>query len=268
MLSEDEHYSGSPQPIYSIGHTGPIGYVYSDGSYRSTIPNPEVSIIVATYGYDEPEWIEGYDGGGFWQDDDEDWLEDHPWEVLAQRAVDSASVQRNDHKVEVVRVYGKNDLCVARNEGARRARGDWLIFLDADDELSPGYVKAMLAAEGDIRKPATLGVVDGVEDDEPVMIPKTDLLKRNHIVIGAMVNKFKFLQAGGFKPGLKALEDWDLWRRMVYFHEASVTEVPDAVYRVHVRGGSRNSNTRNHHDAYKYIQRCFAEEARKRGVAL
>lgn len=262
------NHDQTPQPIYSLSHTGPVGYVYPDGRFRSAIPDPEVSVIVATYGYDEPEWIEGYDGGGYWQDDDEDWLEDHPWEALAERAVASVGVNRLDHKVEVVRVYGKDDLCVARNKGARRARGEWLIFLDADDELSPGYVKAMLAADGDIRKPATLGVVDGVEDDEPVMIPKTDLLKRNHIVIGAMVNKFKFLQAGGFQPGLKALEDWDLWRRMVYFHGATVTEVPDAVYRVHVREGSRNQDTKNHREAYSQIQWKFREEARKRGVVL
>ena len=32
------------------------------------------------------------------------------------------------------------------NQGARQAHGDWLIFLDADDELAPGYVGAMRRA--------------------------------------------------------------------------------------------------------------------------
>ena len=190
----------------------------------------EVCIIVATYG-DDPKW-----------------------DALANRAVESTHGQG----AKVLRIHG-DTLASARNEAAQYANSNWLIFLDADDELSPGYVVAMLkAGEGDIRKPSTLGVVNGKEDDYPVMIPKRNLRAANHIVIGAMVRCDLFRAVGGFRE-LSALEDWDLFQRMV-LAGGVVTEVCDAVYRVHVNGDGRNSNTAAHRSAYIEV-RNFNREA-------
>lgn len=263
-------YKQPPQPIYSLGSSRPIGYIRSDGSYDYTTPKPKVSVIVATFGYDEPGWIDTYDGEGYWQDTDEDWLEDHPWEVLAQKAVKSINTNRDDHRVEVIRVYGET-LAKARNEGASRARGEWLIFLDADDELDENYIANMYAAavylKGDIFKPSTLGMYDNGEVDKtPVLIPKRNLLRANHIVIGAMVRKTMFEAAGGFME-LPALEDWDLWLRCVLMHDAKVVEVPTAIYRVRVRDNSRNQDTKAHNTAYRDIVGWSRPIARSRGIS-
>lgn len=146
----------------------------------------------------------------------------------------------------------EDSLARARNEAAAAAEGSHLVFLDADDELSPGYVEAMMAGVADIRKPSTLGVYeDGSTDEQPVMIPTRDIRTANHIVIGAMVNRDLFLASGGFRD-LPILEDWDLWRRLV-LGGASVEEIPDAVYRVSVRAGSRNADHALHGRVYRQI---------------
>lgn len=174
------------------------------------------------------------------------------WNPLAQRAV--KSVMNQTVEAQIVRVHG-DSLADARNKGGYKAKGDWLIFLDASDELDSHYVEAMAEGVGDIRRPATLGIVDGVEDDYPVLIPRTNILERNCIVIGAMIRKKDFIQIDGFSPDLEALEDWHCWLRLIN-QGALVGDVPDAIYRVHFDSEKpgRNSNIKNHGRAYAKIR--------------
>lgn len=179
--------------------------------------------------------------------------ENQQYRLLALVAAASAANQTVP-PVEVIRIH-ENTLQEARNNGAEQAKGEWLIFLDADDELDSHYIEAMCQAEGDIRRPATLGVVDGIEDKEPVMIPRKDLLVTNFIVIGAMHRREDFLAVGGFND-YPCLEDWDLWLRMVA-NGAEVVDVPDAIYRVHVTPDSRNSDVGVHAKVYSKIRKQY-----------
>lgn len=166
------------------------------------------------------------------------------------RAIKSAELARPD----IALWLHKETLAEARNKGAEMVNTDWLIFLDADDELDSRYVDAMRRASGDIRKPSTIGVYpDGSEDDAPAMIPQRDLDRANHIVIGAMCRASMFWEVGGFRE-YPILEDWDLFRRM-WKAGAEVVEVPDAIYRVHVNEGSRNQDQALHTRVYNQIRR-------------
>ena len=51
---------------------------------------------------------------------------------------DTVSVlsRHHDARLRVITCADNGGCCVARNIGARTARGDWLIFLDSDDELT------------------------------------------------------------------------------------------------------------------------------------
>lgn len=162
------------------------------------------------------------------------------WTPLADRA--AASAENQTVKPEVVMISRAHDLKTARNSAAEVCDSEWLVFLDADDELDPNYLEAMLNASGDIRQPATLGVVDGKEDPFPVVLPAKPLIEGNYIVIGAMVRREEFILAGGFRD-YPIYEDWDLWIRLV-LRGASVQSVPAAIYRVHVREDSRNNQDR------------------------
>lgn len=174
------------------------------------------------------------------------------WDPLAERAIKSAELQTVAFD-DIIRLHG-NDLQTARNAAADQARTDWLCFLDADDELDDHYHEAMIQGPvnvNEIRRPATLGVhPDGHEDDFPVMIPRCDLRVANCIVIGAFVRRQHFLTAGGFSND-PILEDWDLFIRM-HLDGATIVEVPDAVYRVHVRSGSRNTPNATHDELLRH----------------
>lgn len=170
--------------------------------------------------------------------------------------------------VEAIRVHA-GTLHEARNAAAEMAAGEWLVFVDADDELDRRYVFAMArAAVGcdpmrTIFQPATQGVYEDGTEEPPNVIPAArTLYERNHLVIGTMVSKRLFLEAGGFweEP---AGEDWSLWLRC-YALGATSVPVPEAIYRVGVREGSRNAPRPDLGPIYRDILRRHHEWARER----
>lgn len=174
------------------------------------------------------------------------------WLPLVQRAARSVAKQTVPPDV-VIWKHGET-LASARNDGANECSTDFVIFLDADDELDEHYIEALQQAKGDIRRPCTLGVhEDGHEDDFPVMIPERDIRTANYIVIGAAVDHWFFDMVGGFEE-LPILEDWALFQRLILQQNAVVTEVPDAIYKVHVgRQGQRNENPNLHGEIYTQL---------------
>lgn len=172
------------------------------------------SIIVATY------------GDSYW------------FRLAGERALPSADSQ----PAEVIFNHdAKGTLAESRNYAASLATGEWLIFLDADDELSPGYVEAILAGDGDLRTPAVQRV-SATETDAcrmpPALLPVRDLRHGNYLVIGTAVRKELFDAVGGFHEWA-LYEDWDFFIRC-WLMGAEVGQVPNAVYRAWVRPGSRN----------------------------
>lgn len=141
-----------------------------------------------------------------------------------------------------------------RNDALRQVETEWVIHLDADDELTPGYLDAMLAAEGDadVRVPAVQYIQPDGEVGEPSlwrtnarMFHRHDggpcvgacLLEGNWVPIGAMV-RTELARSVGWREWA-CFEDWDFWLRC-YLAGASFAAVPSAVYRAHVRNDSRN----------------------------
>ena len=85
----------------------------------------DATVIVATHG--DPKWIT----------------------LARERAIPSAEKQG----VAVLHYHGES-LSEARNFAASQVDTEWLCFLDADDELAPGYFEAMDKATGDLRAPS------------------------------------------------------------------------------------------------------------------
>lgn len=192
---------------------------------------------------------------------------DQEWRRLA---VDRArpSVDKQTRPADrILHVHDPSCLHLARNTGLRSLDTEWVIFLDADDELDPGYIEAMLEGPlSDINQPSTLGVhEDGHEDDEPVLIPERPLWDGNYIVIGAMARRQLLVDVGGFRD-LPAFEDWDLWARC-WLAGATIGACPEAVYRVHVRAnGRRNVMSSGNAHVYNQLRHEHTVAARAKGL--
>ena len=141
-----------------------------------------------------------------------------PLEVIV---VDGGS---RDRTVELARRLGAkvieqpSNIAEARNIGARAARGDYLLFLDADTVLPPGFMEAL----------GRLGPVDcAIFRPEPLEMSFLGrlgcvlgwLLCRLKIFnpgyMGVLVRKDIFWSVGGFRTDLAYNEDLDLLRRLV-----------------------------------------------------
>lgn len=173
-----------------------------------------ISIIIATYG--EESWHE----------------------LALTRALPSV-----EHYQENEILVGHDpDASIAqvRNSLAREATGRWLCFLDADDELAPGYLEAMerAAASKYLLNPRVRKIVRG-HHHPPRFYPTCNLLTGNYLVIGTVVERSLFERAGGFEDYPHGFEDWSLWYKCTRLG-AKVKPVPGAIYIQHVNPKSKH----------------------------
>ena len=188
-----------------------------------------ISVVIATYG--------NYD-----------------WALMASsRAMPSVGDQEKDQTVVVYEREGTR--ATSLNEGASQATSEWLIFLDADDELAPGYVGAMRRAlerstDGNqsLFTPAVQQIRKG-RPGPPFFFPEVDLAGGNWLVIGTMISKALFDEIGGFREHPHGLEDWNLWNRAVRAG-ARIVKVKDAVYRAYVNPQSAHHRFQRNRRAY------------------
>ncbi len=133
-----------------------------------------------------------------------------------------------------------------RNAALDRVNTEWIIYLDADDELEAGYIRAMAAASADVRAPA-VRYLQGTHASWPAMptvaghthaCEAACLPYGNWLVVGSMVRTQMVRAVGGWRD-YPWSEDWDLWLRC-YQAGATFEAVPRAIYRAHVRRNSRN----------------------------
>ena len=168
---------------------------------------------------------------------------DPAWSDLAIRtALPSALWQAESPPV--VMVHGET-LAAARNAAAAQAETEWLIFLDADDQLAPGYIAAMSAASGDLRVPRLdLG---GIEVD----LTGRDIEHTNPCPVGTAIRKAMLADCGGW-PEFKAWEDWALFLRAS--RRGAVIEHTQALYLAASNPDGRNSTVFSPRSLHKEIR--------------
>ena len=206
---------------------------------------PLVSIVIASYNYGRflPEAIASALG--------------QTWPSIEVIVVDDGS---RDDSVAVARQHpvrliaqDNRGVARARNRGASEARGELVVFLDADDVLEATFVERcshalhrsgpeVAYAYAQMRK---FGLEDALFPSRP--FDGRALFEGNYIPVTTLLRRDVFLASGGFDPAWPAHEDHELWARLYALGHQGVY-VPEPLLRYRFHGQSRNTLTQRQRD--------------------
>ena len=120
----------------------------------------------------------------------------------------------------VTRRQPPRGLPAARNAALEMARGEFVIPLDADDELPPGFVGPAVRA---LQRDPALGAIGGSVRNVGLLdhvsvpvgyVPDLSLVVNTFGRATAVLRSRALRSAGGYDEGLPAYEDWDLYLRL------------------------------------------------------
>lgn len=126
-------------------------------------------------------------------------------------------------------------LPAARNFGLRFARGEYVVFLDADDRLKETYIS--LAFTYHHNNPDTTIVYSnmelferetGIQSLAPFEIKL--FLRSNCIPAFAMVKTEKIRAIGGFDESVTLYEDWECWMHLIKVFGGEVYRIEEPQY--------------------------------------
>ena len=148
-------------------------------------------------------------------------------------------------RIECIRQDNRGE-AAAKNTAAKRARGDFVAILDADDVYLPGRLEALADAAArrpdlDVLTTDAFLEVDGVPVRRcynaswafEAADQRREILTRNFVFGLAAVRRSTLLAAGGFDEELRHATDWDCWLRLIVSgSRIGLVPVPLARYRI------------------------------------
>jgi len=160
-----------------------------------------------------------------------------------------------DDSLDVISGYGASirvinqenrGIIATKNRGLEEAKGDWIIFLDADDFMEPTYIEKCISLAR--RERADLVYTDmrlfGAKNEVFRSIKYSrSILHRNNFIHNSSLMRLDFVRSvGGYKDEMKdGYEDWELYLTLDEA-EMRASHVPEPLlnYRQHPKS-SRNT---------------------------
>lgn len=155
----------------------------------------------------------------------------------------------NDDKIRVVS-QSNSGVAVARNTGINVAKGEYIAFLDADDEWSSDYLSSLVNLTKEFPEASVFASNYQFRNSSKKIIPsilnhfpfdtKTGILS-NYFEVAAishpplwtsavMVRKDAILSVGGFPKGVKSGEDLLTWARLAVRYPIAYSKDVNATY--------------------------------------
>lgn len=180
-------------------------------------PEPRVTVVIPCF--DSGAWVEDAVASVFAQTFDS-------WDIVLvdDGSTDRESIRLLDEMASWPRVHlvrqPNAGLPAARNAGIATARGEFVVPLDADDELEPGYLETMLGAllaAPDAAFAHCWARLFGAVDAVWVPRPDNPYWQRlgNGIVGCVLLRRRAWESVGGYDATMRrGHEDWELWLRL------------------------------------------------------
>lgn len=181
-----------------------------------------------------------------------------------------AELAAADPRVKSIRLTVNSGGCaLPRNTGLAAARGDWVTFLDSDDELEPGALPALLAAAESTGAGLVCGLVRRHLPDGSTTDWKPDLHRTSQVTTARALPRLlhdtvapgklyrrALLSEHGIEFPLGVLFEDHRFSALAYAHAERVALIPDPVYRWNVTAAAEQvSITQRLHDVESFADR-------------
>jgi len=189
---------------------------------------------------------------------------DHTCEVVQR-------IQKDQPKI-VLHTQKNAGASTARNKGVQEAAGDWILFLDADDECSENLVETYLTKINEVTEDisALYTAYYQIDEHSKVISPQLrgkrlsavegfcDILIRNPIISpsGVLVKKSKLVEMSGFNTSIKYVEDVDLWVRLLD-NNYSIEYIDRPLSFIRRHANNTTSSMSTSHNAEKLIMNQY-----------
>lgn len=136
-----------------------------------------------------------------------------------------------DPRVRYLRHERNKGLPAARNSGIRAARGDYIAFLDDDDEWRPAKLEKQLSAVRDYDAVVCTAAVNGVVlRKHKRRSVSLDDLRRGTFVPSGLLARAHVLRDVPFDESLRQGEDWDGFIRIAQRYSVGCVPEPLVIY--------------------------------------
>ncbi len=175
-------------------------------------------------------------------------VDDSPSDYKLRDDVMHAVLAYSHMGVQYVRHTHTQGACAARNTGLKLAKGEYVGFLDDDDEWLPNKIERQI--EGFTNENIALVYCDRevVHEDNRTYHTMLTQYKGNvykELLFDNFIGSTSFplirtkalLSIGGFDILMQASQDYDVWLRLSQFYE--INYVPDILVKYHVHSGER-----------------------------
>lgn len=157
----------------------------------------------------------------------------------------------------------------ARNTGFREARGRYVLPLDCDDWIEPGFLEKLLAALPADDSDSTFAFSHiALEGDKSGILKKQfnlfEQLCANQLPYCLLLSRSLWLRVGGYDEDMRqGAEDWEFNIRLA-LSGANAVIVPEALFHYRVSSGGMllSISRQRHHHLWNTIQRKHADAYR------
>lgn len=174
--------------------------------------------------------------------------------VIDDGSTDNTEEICNAYPVRYIKQNNRG-LPSARNTGIMNAKGEYILFLDADDKISPLYLEDALP----LMENADIVYCNlqhyGDRDDKARMSPvitKEIFLQFNPISYCSLIRKSCLLECGGYNVKMiHGHEDYDLWVEL-FIRGKRFVHLDYYYFYYHKHGSSMIDSSYNHPDIMKF----------------